>query len=75
MRQLRQRLLHYIVNLSLKRKLVCVVGICIFLLSLSGLIGSLILSKAYLRLLQETVASNLSYSFLLPHHLPDLRQD
>ncbi len=62
MRQLRQRLLHYIVNLSLKRKLVCVVGICIFLLSLSGLIGSLILSKAYLRLLQETVASNLSYS-------------
>ena len=48
--------------MSLKKKLLLVVSVCIALLSLSGLISNIIITRAYARLLQETVANNLASS-------------
>lgn len=62
MKKIWGRLLKFIANLSLKRKLVSIVTFSIVLLSLSGLTGLHIISNAHLRLLEETVAGNLAYS-------------
>ena len=49
-------------NISLKRKILTIVLVSIFLISGVSLAGISVVSDAYLKLLQKTIANNLSYS-------------
>lgn len=49
-------------NISLKRKILFIVLFSIFLISSVSLAGISVVSDAYLKLLQKTIANNLSYS-------------
>lgn len=62
MKRTYKRFFYFFANLSLKKKLVSIAAISILLLSLSGFAGSYIISHAHLKLLEEAVANNLSYS-------------
>lgn len=62
MNDLWQRVKSFYANLSLKRKLITIVSISVCLISLASLYSLHIISDAHLRLLEEAVSKNLSYS-------------
>lgn len=62
MNDLWQRVKSFYANLSLKRKLITIVSISVCLISIASLYSLHIISDAHLRLLEEAVSKNLSYS-------------
>lgn len=62
MRTVCKNILSFYANLSLRKKLAAILAVSICVISMSGFLGLHIISKAYLALLEETVANNLSYS-------------
>lgn len=62
MNDLLQRVKSFYANLSLKRKLMTIVSISVCLISIASLYSLHIISDAHLRLLEEAVSKNLSYS-------------
>lgn len=57
-----QKVRSFYSNLSLKKKMVTIVTVSICMISLASFAGLRVISKAHTRLLEESVANNLSYS-------------